>query len=63
MAVGEGVNTVLMGETVRGATNFQFGAAITRVSLELPGYGPVSTRSPRISQVETVSGIETEAAR
>jgi hypothetical protein len=50
------------GETVRGATNSRPARIIVFVSLELPGNRPVSLRSPKISQVEIVSGIETQAA-
>jgi hypothetical protein len=50
------------GETVRAATNFRSGTIIVFVSLELPCNRPVSPRFPKISQVETVSGIETQAA-
>lgn len=58
---GETWNLVVQGETVREAINSRFGTVIAFVSLELPGNWPVSLRSPELSQVETISGHETEA--
>src|SRR5262245_56333202 len=53
------MNEVQRCETVRAVSDFQFEVAITCVSLELPGNRPVSLRFLKISQVETISGLET----